>query len=213
MAMLFLATRPVAYAWDANNDNTPLSDIQTGSVESLITSGISGIQESARFSSSGIPEAGDYLIGNPEKESLLRLYVTPDDPAIKSLTTRISKPKDAYKIAVQWTYVSDQKLNRVADKWLTPHEFLTSTPYDANNPLKEKVVSDCEEKANTLVSLIRAQGVRPEEVRVALGEVTFNDIKTGHAWVELLTNGHWLALDPCWGPYWDDKAEKLDVTS
>jgi hypothetical protein len=112
-------------------------------------------------------------------------------------------------MAVQWTYVSDQKLNRVADKWLTPHEFLTGTPDDSNNPLQGKIVSDCEEKANTLVSLMRAEGVRPEEVRVALGEVTFNDIKTGHAWVELLTHGLWLSLDPCWGPYWDDKAGKL----
>lgn len=209
LAALLLATRPAAYAWDSNNDNTPPSDIRTEPVESLITSGISGIQESASFYSSGIPEAGDYLIGNPDKESLLRLYVTPDDQAIKSLTARICKPKDAYKIAVQWTYVSDQKLNRVADKWLTPHEFLTNTPYDSNNPLKGKAASDCEEKANTLVSLIRAQGVRPEEVRVALGEAKFNDIKMGHAWVELLTNGLWLSLDPCWGPYWDDKAGNL----
>ena len=60
-----------------------------------------------------------------------------------------------------------------------------------------------------MASLIRAEGIRPEEVRVALGEVRFGDEATGHARVELLTNGHWVALDPGSGPYWDDKAGKL----
>ena len=209
LAILLLATRPAIYAGDANNDHTRQSAVQNAPVESSITSGISGIPESARFYSFGIPKAGGSVQGNPDKESLFRLYVTPDDPAIKSLAAQIRKPEDAYKMAVQWTYVSDQKLNQAADKWLTPHGFLTGTPYDSNNPLKGKVVSDCEEKANTLVSLIRAKGVRPEDVRVALGEVTFYDTKTGHAWVELLTDGLWLSLDPCWGSYWDDKAGNL----
>ncbi len=42
-----------------------------------------------------------------------------------------------------------------------------------------------------------------------LGKVSFGDEAKGHAWVELLTDGHWLALDPTDGPYWDDKAERL----
>jgi hypothetical protein len=207
-AILLLAIRPAAYIWDANN-NTLQSTLQTAPVESLITSGISDTQEFARRYNSGISEAGDSVAGNPDQESFCHLYITPDDQTIKALATQISTPKDAYKMAVQWTYVTDQKLNGVADKWLTPHEFLTGTPYYSNNPLQGKVVSDCEEKANTLVSLMRAEGVRPEGARVALGEVTFNGVKTGHAWVELFTEGYWLCLDPCWGPYWDDKAEKL----
>ncbi len=60
-----------------------------------------------------------------------------------------------------------------------------------------------------MVSLIRAEGIPPEEVRVALGETRLGDVKTGHAWIELLTNGHWIALDPSRGPYWDDEAGKL----
>jgi len=85
---------------------------------------------------------------------------------------------------------------------------LTNTPHYSSNPLKGEKVSDCEEQGNTLASLIRAAGIRPEEVRVALGEVMFNDTETGHAWVELFANGHWVALDPSSGPYWDDEAGK-----
>jgi hypothetical protein len=209
LAILIIAVGPAAYARDSNNGNTHQSAVQTAPVESAITSGINGVPDPASFYSSGIPEAAGSVEGNPDQESSFRLYVTPDDQAVKALAAQISKPEDAYKMAVQWTYVSDEKLNGVADKWLMPHEFLTGTPYDSNNPLKGKVASDCEEKANTLVSLMRAEGVRPEEVRVVLGEVTFNGVKKGHAWVELFTNGYWLSLDPCWGPYWDDKAGNL----
>ena len=60
-----------------------------------------------------------------------------------------------------------------------------------------------------MVSLVRAEGIRPEEVRVALGEVKFDDGVTGHAWVELLIDGHWLVLEPSYGPYWDEKDGKL----
>lgn len=154
-------------------------------------------------------ETKEHAEYNPNGESTFRLYVTPEDELIKSLASRISGPGDAYQIAVQWIYISDSKLNQVADKWLTPHEFLANTPNYPGNPLQGKVVSDCEEKANTLVSLIRAEGVRPEEVRVALGKVKFDYFETGHAWVELLMNGQWLILDPSWGPYRDDRAEKL----
>lgn len=112
-------------------------------------------------------------------------------------------------MAAQWIYVSDEELNHAADKWLTPNEFLANTPNYPSNPLQGKAVSDCEEKANALVSLIRAKGVRPEEIRVVLGEVAFNNVKTGHAWVELLIDGQWLSLEPNLGPYWDGKAGKL----
>jgi hypothetical protein len=205
--VLLLAAQPAVNARSTNQDSQ--STVQAAPVTTLITSAISGTPESTSLYGSTIALAGDSVEGNPDQESLFRLYITPDDPAVKSLTAQISKPKDAYNMAVQWIYVSDQKLNHTADKWLTPHEFLTDTPYDSNNPLQGKVASDCEEKANTLVSLIRSEGVRPEEVRVALGEVTFNDTKTGHAWVELFTEGYWLSLDPCWGPCWDDKAGDL----
>jgi hypothetical protein len=182
---------------------------QITAVGHSITSGLTSVPGSSRDYSSPLPQTRDSVEGNLDGQSLLQQYVTPEDQAIKILATQISETRDAYQMAVQWTYVSDQKLNQAADKWLTPHEFLTDTPHYSSNPLQGEIVSDCEEKANTLVSLIRAEGVRPEEVRVVLGEVEFNNVKMGHAWVELLTGGHWLALDPNWGPYWDEEAEKL----
>ncbi len=145
----------------------------------------------------------------PHKGEYFRFFVTPDDPAIKALAAQTHGYAKAYQMALQWIYVSDEKLNHSIDKWLTPDEFLTKVPYYPSNPLPGKAVSDCEEKANALVSIIRAQGVHPEEVRVVLGEVGFGDLDMGHAWVELFLEGQWTVLDPCLGPYWDDKADKL----
>lgn len=209
LVILLLAPWPMAYAQRCNDDITRQDAVQIAFVGHSITSGVTSAQEPARRYNSGIPKVKDYVESNPNKEFPFWLFVTPEDQAIEALAAQISGPRDAYEIAVQWIYVSEQKLNYVADKWLIPYEFLANTARYATNPLQGEEVSDCEEQANTLVSLIRAEGIRPEEVRVALGEVTFNDVETGHAWVELLTNGEWVALDPSWGPYWDDKAEKL----
>ena len=155
-----------------------------------------------------IPETRDYVKNNSGEEFLFRAYVTPEDRAIQALAEQINGVEEAYEVAVQWTYVSEQELNHTVEKWLTPREFLADTPHYSSNPLQGEEVSDCEEQANTMVSLIRAEGISPEEVRVALGEVIFNDIKTGHAWVELLIEGTWVALDPSLGPYWDDKTKR-----
>jgi len=209
LVILLLALCFMAYAQRGNGDITGQDTVQLALVGPSITSGVTSAQEPARRYNSGIPKVKDYVESNPNKEFPFRLYVTPEDQAIKALAAQISGPRDAYEIAVQWIYVSEQKLNHAADKWLTPHEFLANTPHYPSNPLQGEEVSDCEEQANTLVSLIRADGIQPEEVRVALGEVTFNDVETGHAWVELLTNGQWVALDPSWGPYWEGKARKL----
>jgi hypothetical protein len=209
LVILPLALWPVASVRSYTDNITGQDAEQITLVGHSITSGLTSAPESSRVDSSPILNFGDSVESNPGEEFSLRQYITPEDQAIIALADKISESKDVYKMAVQWTYVSDEKLNQATDKWLSPREFLADTPHYSSNPLQGDAVSDCEEKANTLVSLIRAKGVRPEEVRVVLGEVTFNDIKTGHAWVELLTNGHWLALDPCWGPYWDDKAGNL----
>jgi len=174
-----------------------------------IVSGISSAEGLDRRNDSGILGLSNDFESIPNSELSLRLFVTPEDPSIQTLAVQTNGAGDAYEIAAQWIYVSDEVLNHTIDKWLTPHEFLTNTPDYSSNPLQGKAVSDCEEKANALVSLIRAKGIFPEEVRVVLGEVAFNNIKTGHAWIELLIDGRWLVLDPSWGPYWDDRVEKL----
>jgi len=143
------------------------------------------------------------------KNEDLRFFVTPEDQTIKALAARTRGYAGAYEMALQWVYVSDEKLNHSVDKWLTPYEFLTNVPQYPGNPLPGQAVGDCEEKANTLVSILRAQGVPPEDVRVVLGEVAFGDSETGHAWVELSLEGRWLVLDPCLGPYWDDRVDRL----
>ena len=174
-----------------------------------LTSHRTNVQGPSSYDSHPILKIVSYVTNNPGREFPVQLYVTPEDEVVKALAAQINGAEDAYKLAVEWIYVSEQKLNHVAEKWLTPDEFLTNTPHYQNNPLIGKAVSDCEEQANTLVSLIRAEGIPAEEVRVVLGKVSFGDEAKGHAWVELLTDGYWLALDPTDGPYWDDKAEKL----
>ncbi len=209
LIILTLAPWLIICSQSYNDDITGQNATQIALDKPSITSGIASAQESSRHYIPPIPETGDHVKNNSGEEFPFWIYVTPDAQAIEALANQINGAADAYKVAVQWTYVSEQKLNHVADRWLTPHRFLTETPHYSSNPVKGQEVSDCEEQANTLVSLIRAEGIRPEEVRVALGEVTFNDVESGHAWVELLTNGQWVALDPSWGPYWDGKDEKL----
>jgi hypothetical protein len=205
LVMLLLTLWPASPVWSYNDNLTGQDADQTTFIGHTIISSLTSIPKSSQVDSSPIFNSKDSDDGNHWEDFSWQQYITPNDPVIIVLADKIRKPKDAYQIATQWTYITDEKLNHVVDKWLTPHEFLTNTPHYLNNPLQGEIVSDCEEKANTLVSLMRAKGIQPEEVRVVLGEVTFNDIITGHAWVELLIDDHWLDLDPCWGPYWDGK--------
>jgi len=174
-----------------------------------VTSGLNNITESAGSHTSALPGDKHSEKSIPTRELTLQQYITPDDEAVKVLAGGLKELKDIYDTASGWIYISDEGLNQAADKWLTPHEFLIDSPGYPANPLQGNAVSDCEEKANTMVSLIRASGIAPEKVRVVLGEVSFNNVKTGHAWVEVFNDGNWLSLDPSWGPYWNEKTFKL----
>lgn len=209
LVILILAYWPIDYVQSYDDNIRGQDSVQIELDGPSIKSGPTNGQESAYRHGYPAPETIDYVENDPGEEFPFRTYVTPEDKAIQALAEQINGVEEAYKVAVQWTYISEQELNHTTDKWLTPHEFLTNTPYYSSNPLQGEEVSDCEEQANALVSLIRAEGISPEEVRVALGKVIFNDIKIGHAWVELLIKGDWVALDPSFGPYWDGKAGKL----
>lgn len=209
LAILFLGLWPMPYAQSYNGTIAGQDTAQIALVNSSVASDLTNAQEPFRRYNYPVIKIRDYVESNAVEEFPFRLYVTPEDQAIKALAAEISGVKDAYELAVQWISISDQKLNHIPDKWLTPHEFLSNTPHYPSNPVKGKGVSDCEEQAYTLVSLIRSQGIPPEEVRVVLGKVKFGYAETGHAWVELLTNERWVALDPSYGPYWDDRVEKL----
>ena len=145
----------------------------------------------------------------PGKQSRYQLYVTPGAAAVEALAGRINGARDAYREANHWIWVSDHTLHGEFEKWLIPQEFLSDTPNYPSNPLKGNAVSDCEEQANTLVSLLRTEGVSPEKVRVVLGKVKFEDGEGGHAWVELWQNEEWLSLDATSGSYWNDDEGKL----
>ena len=145
----------------------------------------------------------------PRDGAAFQSYVTPEDVVIRQMASQISCIEDAYVMAVQWVYVSEYKLNGTDDQWLSPREFVTTSPTHINNPVPGMVAGDCEEQANTLAAVIRASGIPPEEVRVALGLFDIDDIEKGHVWVEVYVNDKWLILDPCSGPYWDDNMGTL----
>lgn len=153
--------------------------------------------------------SGSNAANNPGQELTYQQYVTPEDAAVKELAGGMNNAEEAYMEAVKWIYVSEQTLNSVFERWLTPYEFLMKTPRYPGNPLYGDVVSDCEEQANTLVSLLRAGGIPAENVRVVLGKYAAADGVKGHAWVELLVERQWLPLDPSSGPYWNDETGKL----
>ncbi|UCF58225.1 MAG: transglutaminase domain-containing protein [Candidatus Bathyarchaeota archaeon] len=136
-------------------------------------------------------------------------YVTPFDSAVRHLSDEVNGKATAYRAAVGWVWVSDATLNGVDEKWLVPHVFLVDTPNYDTNPAKPREASDCEEQANTLVSLLRAEGVEAEDVRVVLGLVNFGGEEGGHAWVEVYENDKWLALEATSGPYYDDDSQRL----
>lgn len=142
------------------------------------------------------------------KRSRYQLFVTPGDSAVVALAEQAVGTRECYTVAVQWTWVSDLTLNGVKEKWLMPHEFLEDTPAYAGNPVAPKIASDCEEQANTLASVLRADGASAEEVRVVLGRVNFGGEVGGHAWVEVRHDGEWLPLETTSGPFWDDEKGK-----
>jgi len=150
-----------------------------------------------------LPEEPPDLIDNHQT------YVTPNDSAVQDIANSISGTREAYREGVSWVWVSDKTLNNRVEKWLKPHEFLTNTPNYPTNPVPGRIASDCEEQANALASLIRAEGIPPDKVRVVLGKVDFDGSIGGHAWVEIYEDNVWFALEATSGPYWDDEKQKL----
>jgi len=147
-----------------------------------------------------------------ENKSYYQSYVTPYADAISSYLEEndLDDKYEIYEAALLWTWVSDETLNGIEEKWLTPTEFLEKTPTYSGNPDYGEPVSDCEEQANTLASLLIASEEYDEStVRVAVGKVDFGNVSGGHAWVEVYEDGEWFPLDPTDGPYYDDESCEL----
>lgn len=142
-----------------------------------------------------------------QNTSYYQSCVTPYADAVTSYLEKndLDNKYEIYQAALSWTWVSDETLNGVDEKWLTPTEFLEETPAYSSNPDYGEPVSDCEEQANTLASLLIASGEYNEStVRVAIGKVDFGNVSGGHAWVEVYEDGEWFPLDPTEGSYYDD---------
>ncbi len=143
------------------------------------------------------------------RHSPLQQYVTPADSSIVNDAVGKS-PEELYLKALSWPWMSDPAFWNETDRWLAPGSFIRETPGKTGNPAPSTPVSDCEEHANTLVALLRASGIPSKDVRVAIGNVEFEDGSVGgHAWAELRMNGTWIVLDGTVGPYVDDETRTL----
>ena len=138
-------------------------------------------------------------------------YVTPVNPVVQSYITNnnLNTARETYSTAIDWIWISDIILHNKYEHWLLPATFITVTPIDSDNPVPGKMVSDCEEHAYTLVSLLEIIGISKANIRVAIGKVEFEGETGGHAWVQIYENNEWFELDATSGPYWDDDENKL----
>ncbi|WMW26061.1 transglutaminase domain-containing protein [Methanolobus sediminis] len=139
-------------------------------------------------------------------------YVTPYADAVQDYLDDedLDDEDEIYEAAVEWIWVSDMTLNGQQEEWLTPTEFLEDTPDYDSNPVPGEIVSDCEDQANTLASLLIGSGEYDEsEVRVAIGLVNFDGSTGGHAWIEVYEDGEWFPVDATVGPYYDDDEKEV----
>ncbi|SFM78377.1 transglutaminase domain-containing protein [Methanolobus profundi] len=139
-------------------------------------------------------------------------YVTPYADAVQDYLDDedLDDEDEIYEAAVEWIWVSDITLIGKQEEWLTPTEFLEETPDYDSNPVPGEIVSDCEDQANTLASLLIGSGEYDEsDVRVAIGIVNFDGSAGGHAWVEVYEDDEWFPVDATVGPYYDDDEEEV----
>ncbi|WP_340820354.1 hypothetical protein [Methanolobus sp. WCC4] len=139
-------------------------------------------------------------------------YVTPYADAVQDYLDDedLDDEDEIYEAAVEWIWVSDSVLHGQQELWLTPTEFLEETPDYDSNPVSGEIVSDCEDQANTLASLLIGSGEYDEsDVRVAIGLVNFDGSTGGHAWVEVYEDGEWFPVDATVGPYYDEDSDEV----
>ena len=108
--------------------------------------------------------AYDYLSPN-----LYHRYITPDDEVVKGFAANYYSIEDAYDESTTWLWVDDKILYGEEDYWAKPREVLTSRN-NPNNPTMN-IAGDCEDKAHTLTSIMRAMGVDNQSVRVCIGDM------------------------------------------
>ncbi len=132
-----------------------------------------------------------------------QLYITPDSDAVQELADELDGIEEIYAESLDWVWMSDSMLFGEEEKWLFPENFLTITASLDTNPLG-LTASDCEEQANTLVSVLIADGYDTENIRVVLGTVNFDGTVGGHAWVQVYEDGRWFDVEATAGNYYDE---------
>jgi len=174
------------------------------------SSGLEGLNETDQYVEEINASQTQSAIAD-EQISNYQTYVTPNDSAVNAIASG-KNYEQIYQTAVSWVWLEDEILNGTDEKWLSPNFFLTQTPSMATNPVKGKVASDCESQAYTLVSALRAAGIKPENVRVVTGNVNFGGTIGGHAWVEIFdeTISGWFQLEPTSGSYYDSETKTLN---
>lgn len=127
-----------------------------------------------------------------------QLYVTPDAEAVQNLAAELNGIQEIYDESLDWVWISDLELHGEEEVWLYPEEFLTGTADYPSNPTG-RIASDCEDQANTLASLLIAEGYDETNIRVVIGLVDFEGEIGGHAWVQIYENGRWFDIEPTAG--------------
>ncbi|MCP8317371.1 MAG: transglutaminase-like cysteine peptidase [archaeon] len=123
--------------------------------------------------------------------TIMKLYITPNDPVVKSTLNNILSNK--FFLTPNWMAIRDWVANSVdyaydsdeygSEQWQLPRETI------------QKGLGDCEDFSILMVSLLRANGWDADEVYVVLGYNPSSD--SYHAWVKLnLGLGLWYSLEP-----------------
>ena len=110
-------------------------------------------------------------------------FVTPHTYLIEQLAPSLQGVAREETIWNCWDWVcrNIKYKSERGDVWHTPSEAMKMGK------------SDCEEEAFTLCSLLRAFGLSPDEVFVAVG--TYGRFGDGHAWCVLLEDGKYWVLE------------------
>lgn len=135
-------------------------------------------------------------VGYPES---MKLYITPDDPAIQAAVDDILNEPwtwgysdfEALRtwVADHITYIHDIDVYGQRDYWQLPSETL------------DLRTGDCEDFAILFCTLLRAYGVPADQVYVAVGGLSANQYS--HAYlVERWTTGEWRVLEPQESTWW-----------
>jgi hypothetical protein len=154
------------------------------------------------------PEFVEIQDENPDVISPYQTYVTPYDPLI--LGVDCDSELSCYRwIFDNMVWLSDSTGWGVPEMWIRPTVILNLTDRMESNPVQGQYADDCSGHAVLLTSMLRAKGVKKENVRYCIGLVNFSGSIGGHAWVELDDGDGFFVLETSSGDYFDDELNRV----